>query len=180
MYDFHYNTMKPRYGDNMKLLFTDTDSLCYHIKTEDAYKDIKEDETKYDCSDYPKDHFLYSATNKKVIGKFKDEASGVPITEFVGLRSKMYSYKKESGKTEKRLKGLKKSVVKKEISFDNYLNCVKGNDKVQVNKMKTLRSFGHNIKAIEQTKVSLNIYDDKRYIMNDGIETLAFGHYKIQ
>jgi hypothetical protein len=101
MYDFHYNTIKKEYGDNAKLLFTDTDSLMYEIKTEDVYKDFKrigEEKDCWDNSDYPKDSPYYSAHNKKVIGKFKDEAEGVPIKEFVGLRSKMYSYTKKKWK----------------------------------------------------------------------------------
>ncbi|CAB3976958.1 Hypothetical predicted protein [Paramuricea clavata] len=100
MYDFHYNTIKKEYGDKSKLLFTDTDSLMYEIKTDDVYEDFKrigEEKDCWDNSDYPKDSPYYSAHNKKVIGKFKDEAGGVPVIEFVGLRSKMYSYVKESG-----------------------------------------------------------------------------------
>src|SRR5690606_10018737 len=86
MYDFHYNYIKKMYGNNAKLLFTDTDSLMYEIKTEDVYEDIKNDLDKFDTSDFPKDHILFSEVNKKVIGKFKDEACGKQITEFVGLR----------------------------------------------------------------------------------------------
>ncbi|HRP37928.1 MAG TPA: hypothetical protein PLS50_09045, partial [Candidatus Dojkabacteria bacterium] len=93
MYDFHYNTMKPRYGDNLKLLFTDTDSLCYEITTEDVYQDMKQNQNSYDFSEYPQTHPLFSAENKKIIGKFKDETNGTPIHEFVGLRSKLYSFK---------------------------------------------------------------------------------------
>jgi hypothetical protein len=95
MYDFHYNTIKKEYGDRAKLLFTDTGSLMYEISTDDVYEDFKRIGEGIDCwdnSDYPKDNPYHSTHNKKVIGKLKDEASGVPITEFVGLRSKMYSY----------------------------------------------------------------------------------------
>jgi hypothetical protein len=87
MYDFHYNTIK-EYGDRAKLLFTDTDSLMYELKTDDVYEDFKRIGDEKDCwdnSDYPKDSPYHSTHNKKVIGKFKDEAGGVPITEFVGL-----------------------------------------------------------------------------------------------
>jgi hypothetical protein len=97
MYDSHYNTIKKEYGDKAKLLFTDTDSLMYEIKTDNVYEDFKrigDEKNCWDNSDYPKDSPYHSTHNKKVIGKFKDEASGVPVTEFVGLRSKMYSYVK--------------------------------------------------------------------------------------
>ena len=98
MYDFHYNYIKQKYGSKAKLLFTDTDSLTYEIETEDVYRDFWNDKDKLDNSDYPENSPFYDNTNKKVIGKFKDEAAGIPITEFVGLRSKMYSYMKDNQK----------------------------------------------------------------------------------
>ncbi|CAB4045438.1 Hypothetical predicted protein, partial [Paramuricea clavata] len=110
MYDFHYNTIKKEYGDGAKLLFTDTDSLMYEIKTDDVYEDFRsigEEQDCWDNSDYPKDSPYYSTHNKKVIGKFKDEAEGVPVIEFVGLRSKMYSYVKENGGSGMTAKGVK-------------------------------------------------------------------------
>jgi hypothetical protein len=75
----------------------------------------------FDTSDYPKDHPLYSDKNKKVIGKFKDELNGIKILECIGLRSKMYSYRTETS-VSKKLKGIKKAVLKKEISFEDYKN----------------------------------------------------------
>ena len=91
MYDFHYNYIKKRYGDRAKLLFTDTDSLTYEIETEDIYKDFWNDKDRFNNSDYPENSPYYCNDNKKVISKFKDEACGVLIVEFVGLKSKMYS-----------------------------------------------------------------------------------------
>ena len=85
MYDFRYNYIKKKYGDSAKLLFTDTDSLTYEIEAEDVYKD------KFDNSDCPENSPFYDETNKKVIDKFKDEATSIPVVEFVGLKSKMYS-----------------------------------------------------------------------------------------
>ena len=96
MFKFHYDVIKTKYGDKAKLLFTDTDSLCYHIETEDVYIDLEgELGTHFDSSAYPRDHPLYSTANKKVPGFFKDEAVGgkfQTISEFCGLRAKMYSY----------------------------------------------------------------------------------------
>jgi hypothetical protein len=91
MYSFYYDTVKKRYGDRLTLLFTDTDSLCLHIQTDDLYSDMLEDLDKYDTSNYDRDSPLYSTTNAKVVGKIKDECGGKPIAEFVGLRAKMYS-----------------------------------------------------------------------------------------
>ena len=90
MYDFHYNYIKKKYNDKAKLLFTDTDSLIYEIEIEDAYKDFLSDKDKFDNSEYPENSPYFDKSNKKLIGKFKDEASGIPINEFIGLRSKTY------------------------------------------------------------------------------------------
>ena len=104
MYDFHYNYIKKKFNDRAKLLFTDTDSLTYEIETVDAYKDFWTDKDMFDNSDYPENSPYYCKSNKKIIGKFKDEACGIPITEFVGLKSKMYSYVKDNEKGEKLLR----------------------------------------------------------------------------
>ena len=90
MYDFHYNYIKTKYGDNAKLLFTDTDSLAYEIMTKDFYKDINPDiEKRFDTSDYPTNHSseIKTGLNSKVLGMFKDEAGGKQIVEFVGYES---------------------------------------------------------------------------------------------
>ena len=99
MYDFHYNYIKQKYKSKAKLLFTDTDSLTYEIRTKDAYKDFWKNKDKFDNSDYPEDTKFCDKTNKKVIDKFEDEAAGQIITEFVGLRSKMCSTLKKMEKT---------------------------------------------------------------------------------
>ena len=127
MYEFHYDYVKPKWGDKSKLLFTDTDSLCYEIQTNDVYEDIKNDVDRwYDTSNYDKDHpsGLYSGKNKKVIGFFKDECGGKYITEFVGLKAKSYSYETSDGKVEKKCKGVKKYVVKKYITHEDYKECL--------------------------------------------------------
>lgn len=118
MYDFHYNYIRKKYTD-CQLLFTDTDSLFYHIKTEDAYEDFYRDKELFDNSDYSETSKYFSKENKKVIGKFKDEAAGRPILEFIGLKSKMYSYTTEE-KNNKTAKGVKKNVTRKEIKHSDY------------------------------------------------------------
>ena len=99
MYDFHYNYIKKKYNNRARLLFTDTDSLTYEIEAENVYKDFWNDKDMFDNSDYPESSPYYCNVNKKIIGKFKDEACGIPITEFIGLKSKMYSYVKCCGHT---------------------------------------------------------------------------------
>ena len=101
MYDFHYNYIKKNYGDKAKLLFTDTDSLTYEIEAEDIYQDFWNDKDQFDNSDYPENSPYYDKTNKKVIGKFKDEAASIPVVKFVGLKSKMYSYIETDEKEER-------------------------------------------------------------------------------
>ena len=114
MYNFFYNHLKKQYGEKCELLYTDTDSLLLKIETEDVYKDIKENENFYDTSNYPKEHPLHSTVNKKVLGKMKDECEGIPISEYVGLRSKMYSVMQE-GKSEQRIEKIKKDFPETEI-----------------------------------------------------------------
>ena len=177
MYDFHYNYIKDKYADKAKLLFTDTDSLNYEIEAEDVYKDFWKNKDRFDNSDYPEDSPYFSKTNKKVIGKFKDEAAGVSICEFVGLRSKMYSYIKDNQKGGKTAKGIKKNIIKDKITHENYKETLF--DKKQMyHKMKTIRSEKHELNSYEINKVSLSCYDDKRFILKNGVTTLAYGHKK--
>ena len=179
MYDFHYNYIKDKYADKAKLLFTDTDSLTYEIEAEDVYKDFWKNKDRFDNSDYPEDSPYFSKTNKKVIGKFKDEAAGVSICEFVGLRSKMYSYIKDNQKGGKTAKGIKKNIIKDKITHENYKETLF--DKKQMyHKMKTIRSEKHELNSYEINKVSLSCYDDKRYIHEDGITSYAYGHKNIK
>ena len=182
MFDFHYNYIKPKYGDKAKLLFTDTDSFLYEIQTEDFYKDISGDvKDRFDTSDYPEKHpsGIPTGINKKVLGMFKDEAEGKNIKEFVGLRAKLYSYIMEEGKENKRCKGVKKAVVEKSITHEDYKTCLL-TGKEQLRKQNIIRSYEHEVFTEEVNKIALSAADDKRYILKDGIHTLAWGHYKIK
>ena len=102
MFDFHYNYIQRKNKDVAELMFTDTDSLLYLIHTDDFYRDISHDvETKFDTSDYPPNHpsGILPGVNKIAIGMFKDEVAGRQITHFVGLRTKLYSFKVEDPTT---------------------------------------------------------------------------------
>ena len=178
MYDFHYNYIKKKYGDKAKLLFTDTDSLTYDIEANDVYQDFFNDKDKFDNSDYHESSRYFDKLNKKVIGKFKDEALGIPIIEFVGLRSKMYSYIKNNDQGGKTAKGIKKNIIKKKITHENYKNVLFNNKQMR-HTMKTIRSNNHQLGSYELNKVSLSCFDDKRYIHNNGATSYAYGHYKI-
>ena len=176
MYDFHYNYIRNKYKYDAKLLFTDTDSLCYEIKTDDIYEDMHADRQLFDFSDYPKESKYFNDENKKIIGKFKDETAMKPIIEFVGLRSKMYSIKTENSES-KKAKGIKKNVVRKDIMHTNYKDTLFNASQSFV-QMKTIRSDHHVIRSYKLNKIGLSCYDDKRYIQNNGCDTLAYGHYK--
>lgn len=102
----------------------------------------------------------------------KDECGGVPIVEFCGLRSKLYAYRKENEKFDCKAKGIKKGVIKKQIRLEHYKNVLFNKDQLQ-HKMSSIRSQSHNVATYEINKVSLSCYDDKRYVLDDGIHTLA-------
>jgi hypothetical protein len=174
MYDFHYNVMKKKFGDNIHLLFTDTDSLCYEIITEDFNQNIKDIVHLFDFSDYPAEHPMHDKKNAKVIGKFKDEACGKEILEFVGLRPKMYSLL-YSDKEIKKDKGVKGKIVKKKLKHEHYKNCLneKKNETVDMN---MIRSYNHQVFSIAMKKIGLSYEDDKRIVLPDGHNTLAYGH----
>ena len=178
MYDFHYNYIKCKYGDKAKLLFTDTDSLTYEIETPDAYADFIQNKDIFDNSDYNKKSPFYFDHNKKVIGKFKDEAAGIPVTEFVGLRSKMYSYTLDNKQTKRTAKGIKKNIIQNNLSHDNYKKVLLSDEQIH-HSMKTIRSVNHQLSSYELNKISLSCFDDKRYIHENGITSFAYGHYKI-
>jgi len=178
MYDFHYNYIRKKYPDS-QLLFTDTDSLFYHIKSEkDIYDEFWVDKNLFDNSDYPNSSKIFFNDNKKVIGKFKDKAAGKIINEFVGLKSKIYSYLIEE-KEHKKAKGVKKLVVKKDIKHNDYLDVL-FNQKTMHHQMNTIRSELHQINSYHLNKVSLSPYDDKRYLLDDGITSLSYGSHYIR
>ena len=178
----HYNVILKRYGvDRARLLFTDTDSLCYRITTRDLYEDMKQDLHYYDTSNYPPDHPLYSITNEKVLGKFKDELKGIRGLEFVGLRPKLYSLLVDcDSKPKMAVKGIKKSYVKKNVKHEMFRNTLFTKKNSDDAKFIKFHSKLHKVTTIEQKKICLCAFDDKRYILDDGISSLAYGHKRIR
>jgi hypothetical protein len=175
MFKFFYK-MKQQY--NCKLLYTDTDSLLMQVNVNDLEKDFyRRNLDLFDTSNFPKDHPLYSTENKAVVGKFKSETGDKAIAEFVGLRSKMYSIKVSDNTTIKKAKGIGKCITKNELRHDMYLECL-NERKVFTHTMHAIRSSHHHVGLYEQTKKSLSPSDTKRYISEDGITTLPFGHYR--
>ena len=178
MYSFYYDIMKPKYKNNIRMLYTDTDSFVFHIKTEDVYDDFNDIKDYMDFSGYDPKHKCYDKTNKKVLGKFKDEADGKIITNFIALKPKSYCFKiHNEEKEEKKSKGIVKHKVKKELTYNSYDDTLKNNncDTVTFN---IIRSKAHQIYSIQQTKQSLSAYENKRYYI-DSINSLPYGHYGI-
>ena len=127
MYKFWYGYIKPKYEDRAKLCYTDTDSLIIRIITKDFFEDIADDVTKwFDTSNYDENDKrpLPIGKNKKVIGLFKDELEGKTMKEFCALRAKTYSYLMDDNSEVKKSKGTKKCVIKRELMFENYKDCL--------------------------------------------------------
>jgi alkyl hydroperoxide reductase subunit AhpC len=178
MADFHYNFMKQKIDhENLKLLFTDTDSLCYYIKKQDIFEIIKNNKERFDLSNYPKKHELFDNTNPKAIGKMKNE-SPQQITEFIGLRSKLYSYKVDKDDdNHHRCKGVKRNVVNN-LTIKDYENTLYNKTKKHLTQ-NVIRSYKHQLFSESVRKVALSALDDKRWIDKDCINTMSFGHKDI-
>jgi len=193
MYEFYYDTLKEKYNDKVKLLYTDTDSLIILLETEDVNKELINMADQFDFSDYPLDHPIRKELgeeniikNKKVPGKFKDECNGKIISNFIGLRPKMYSVimvgedKNNPKHGKRRAKGVPSKIVKKEFDHQRFYKTLFDNKYKDTVTFKTIRSSNHIINTIEVTKTGLSPMDDKKWIADDGITMLAYGDYRIE
>ncbi|XP_018404835.1 PREDICTED: uncharacterized protein LOC108781382 [Cyphomyrmex costatus] len=112
LYEFHHEYITPLFREKCKIMYTDTDSLIYHVECDDVYEIIKRDINRFDTSDYSIDNpYSIPLANKKVPGLMKDENNGAIMTEFVGLRAKMYALRVQGRKDTKKAKGVKSNVV---------------------------------------------------------------------
>ena len=131
-----------------------------------------------DTSDYPVSHPLHSNLNKKVMAKFKDELNGIAVEEFVGLKAKMYSLLYANDESHCTAKGIKKQVVKKTFNHKMYVDSLKLSKSNYVLQNQIV-GRKHEVFTVRINKMALNPFDDKRYIISDGVSTLAHGHYNI-
>ena len=179
LYEFHYEYIAPLFREKCKIMYTDTDSLIYNIECDDIYEIMKRDINKFDTSDYAVDNaYGIPLANKKVPGLMKDENNGAIMTEFIGLRAKMYALRVDGKKDMKKVKGVKSNVVAKSITFDDYMRCL--HDEIEMTRQQSsIRSKLHEVFTVSETKIALSPYDDKRYIIPDSTDTLPWGHYKI-
>ena len=176
MYEFWYDYMKPKYDDNVKLCYMDTDSFKMNIETEDFYKDVANDvEKRYDTSNYECDRPLPTGKNKKVIGLMKDELGGRTIKEFVALRPKTYSYLTDDYKKDKKAKGTKNCVIKRMIKFNDYKKCLL-NGEVVLKSQQRFKSKGHDVYTENINKIALSSNDDKRKVSSDRITSYRYGY----
>lgn len=185
MYQFHYGYTVKKYGASARLCMTDTDSLFYHITTPDIYKDMLEDHQLFDTSDYPSDHPNYSLVNKKVLGKFKDELNGKPAMEIVGLRAKCYAVlvdpkaKEDKDRENPTAKGVPRAAIKYQLKHTLYKQCLMTEQQKYV-RANVIRSVSHQLYTQSMAKIALSPFDDKRYVAADGINTYAYGHYRLE
>ena len=171
MYKFYYGFVKKK-CKNPILLFTDTDSLCFETE-ENFYEIMLNNKEFFDLSNFPKDSKYFCNDNKKVPGKMKDEYGGTAIYEFIRTKSKMYSICD--------INNCEKSVYKGHslnIEHDEFMDTLI-NKKVIRHNMSGIKSFNHKMFTYESNKISLSTFDDKRYILDNGISTLAYGHKDI-
>ena len=161
MYEFWYDDMKPKYDDNVKICYMDTDSFIMHIKTEDFYEDIANDvEKRFDTSNYEVNRPLPRKKNKKVIGLMKDKLGVKIMTGFVALRPKIYSYLTDDCKEDKKAKGTKKCVIKRRLKFNDYKDCLLNNE-IILKSQQRFKSERQNVTE-QINKIAISSNDDKR------------------
>ena len=180
MFSFQYEYVKKKW-EKAEVLYSDTDSLVLKIETDDFFKDISGDVAEwFDTNDYAKNHpavlegLPIVKENKKKIGLMKDECGGKIVTEWVALRPKLYSFLTEDGEKQK-AKGLKKSMKNKSLRHENFLKCLRTGES-QTRKQCLFRSRDHHIFTENMVKVALSANDDKRIVLENGIDTLSLGH----
>ena len=159
LYHFHYNEMKPRYGERICVTYKDTDSLLYRIETDDLYEDMQRFKLLLDLSDYPPLQPLYDPVNKKFLLTMTDELNGEIMQECVVLRSKIYSIQFQSG-TKQSAKRVQKC-VKKTLHHDKYLECLESGKSTRA-AMTSIHSDYHQINVSTTNKIALSCFHDKR------------------
>jgi hypothetical protein len=181
MMDFHYNVIQKDFPGRYHLLYSDTDSFVYQFYDDDIYKYVGKNHHLFDLSEYERPG-MRNDENKKVLGKMKDETHGLQIIEFTSLNPKVYSFKcQKKDKANKIIidnkkccKGVSKTVVKKEITHDDYVNQL-NNPKPLVKCVVSIRSQDHHMKTIVSAKKALTSMYDKSQQINH-IDNVPFGY----
>ena len=184
MLDFHYDFMVEQYGSKQKLLYSDTDSLVYHVETENIFADISSTENKhlFDLSNMPKPYNCMD--NCKKVLKMKSEAEAKRIEEWISLRPKCYAFSgvgvdsKRKTDSVRKCKGIQSHVVNKVMTNDEYRNVLQ-TGKAQHHVTRGFVSKTHTIYSYETIKKSLSAFYDKMHVCDDGVSCLPYGHYSI-
>jgi len=184
LYKFHYEFMLPLYGKDLKLCMSDTDSALYHVqrrKHQCPYEDIRRNLYYFDTSNYNPADPAYSIQNKKKMGCLKEEGKGrfSPYVYFCGLQSKMYTLEQQKNKDTKKGKGIKQSVLKT-FSSEDYEQTLHDLSPVKRHTYQAIRSIKNQLYTVEGEKRGLSAFDDKFYILDDGISTVPYGYYKLK
>ena len=180
MMKYHYEVMQPAFGKRCHLLHSDTDSVVYEVYTDDIYKWMKQNSEHFDLSDC-KQKWLQDNTNKKALGKMKDEMNGLIIKEFTALNPKCYTYthqpKIEEDKiitNTKKAKGVSKVVAEKNITHEDYLHTLETGETLERKTMR-IQSINQQLYTVEQTKKCITTYYDKMQITNN-YECVPYGY----
>ena len=181
MYNFHYNVMKKMFP-NIQLLLTDTDSLLYLVQSDtNIYETLKKHEQHFDFSNYDVNHVNYNDFNKLTPLKFKDEFGGKIITEFVGLRSKLYSLKTKDGFEKKTSKGTLKNITKNELIHNDYKQSL-FDETMYYNEGVKIIHENNKMYTVNLKKNSLCPYNDKKFVtknFDSTFTTKSFGHFQL-
>ena len=165
MYEFSYDYVKPKYQNNAKSCYMDTDSFIINIRTKDFYKDIADDVAKrFATSNYQVNRPRPTGKNKKMIGLMKGELGGKIMTEFVALRPKTYSYLTDDCKEDKKAKGTKKCVIKRRLRFNDYKDCLLNNEIVLKSQQK-FNSERHDVYTDEINKIELSMIKEYKLLI---------------
>ena len=178
MLQFHYSVMKKQ--TDCVLLYSDTDSFIYKLKSENFYYDLEKNldlKNHFDLSNFPTDQKLYDRSNKKVVLKFKDELAGTPMPVFCSLKPNLYSILVDNGK-KMTAKGTKK-FARAKLNHEMFKKTLETGDLVRVENIK-FNTEKHQLQTVCVNKISLSAYDDKRYISSDRKTTLPFGYYSLR
>ena len=178
MYQFYYDCLLPKFDDCVRLCFIDTDSLICRIENENLHDELCDIADEWlDTSNFDREHPLYSTKNQRKLGKFKSETGSTLPLEFVSLRSKMYSLlTPEVTKSFRTAKGVPKAYVRNRVRHEQYVNVLNHWKRTNC-KFRAFRSKRHRVATHQLYKVCLSYIDDKRYLLEDSVHSLAYGHY---
>ena len=166
LYEFHYEFAKSRLGSNCKLLYTDTDSLIYDIKCPDVFEVMNENISRFDTSDYAADNpYQLPLVNKKIPGLMKDECNGKIVTEFIGLRSKMYCVQVDHEDYAKKNRGIKTNITKRIINSRHCRDCLFNNNLIYREQC-TINSEFHKMYTAKFNKLASSPNDDNQKIFD--------------